>query len=326
MTASTNTVATNADSLLNPNIFDSITTASISSSAIIVDLSMSAWSATKSDADAEAQVEQANHTHGKAGKFMKDLMADNKKYKAIKSHISATRARVNGLTMPWNNNGQRLLALAMMALFKTEFDDRERVFWELTDEFVADYANAVAASAFKLGALFKRADYPSESAVRAKFAFNYAFLPVPESGHFLVDLESTMRSELVEHFNHVSSQRVSDAMTSMWERMHGVVTKMVHKLTEQTRDGTPVNKRFHDSFLTNAEELVDVLRACNLTHDARLTQAANDLERVVLGMDLADLKRHKDARDTTRERLQAVLDKYSLSLPDAGADSSDGWD
>jgi hypothetical protein len=99
------------------------------------------------------------------------------------------------------------------------------------------------------------------------------------------------------------------------------------KLTpEFGADGKEKGKRFHESFMRDLENLVDLLKTCNLTGDAKIAEAARDLERLVLGIDVNDLKKHKDARDDLREKAQAVLDKFSLNSLAATADSDDADD
>ena len=288
-----------------------ITTTSIASSAVLLDFSMSSWSATKNDKDADATVEAAAKTTGKVGKYIKDLMADNKKLKAVKSHIAATRMWLLKNAIPWNFNGQVIVPMAMYMMIIAGIKERETAFWQLVEDFVAEYETGIAASAFSLGTLFKREDYPSKDAVRAKFAFRYMESPMPQAGHFVVDLERTMKDELIEHFNKVSEERVNAAVTSIWQRLYKTLRGMIAKLTdERGDDGDLKKKRFHDTFLTNAEELVELLRACNLTKDQRLTDAANELDRVLMGIDLIDLKKLPEARAAARNKIEAVLNKF----------------
>lgn len=303
-----------------------LTTTSIASSAVLLDLSMSAWSATKNDKDADSQVEAANNTKGKVGKYIKDLMADNKSLKAIKSHIAATRSWLLRNTIPWNHNGQVIVPLAIYLQLMTELKARETTFWELVEEFIEEYDTGVTASAFSLGALFKREDYPSKEAVRAKFAFRYMEQPIPQAGHFMLNLEQTMKDELVEHFNSVSEQRVQQAVNAVWQRLHKALRSMSAKLTDETgADGAAKKKRFHDSFLSNAEELVDLLRACNLTNDPKLAAAADEFDRVVMGLDLADLKKMPEARAAARERIESVMSKFDNGTVADADDDEGGW-
>ena len=109
----------------------------------------------------------------------------------------------------------------------------------------------------------------------------------------------------------VSEERVNAAVTSIWQRLYKTLRGMIAKLTdERGDDGDLKKKRFHDTFLTNAEELVELLRACNLTKDQRLTDAANELDRVLMGIDLIDLKKLPEARAAARNKIEAVLNKF----------------
>lgn len=322
----TNSIITSA-----PITLDGLTTTSIASSAMLVELSISVWGATKKERETELKVAaEKGLINARALSVTKRLFEENKILKAINSLAGSSRTFVAMKSNPWNNNGERYFHNALLPVLATGLRERHDNFYQLLSNFVQDYQNAIAADAISLNTMFNRDDYPSVEFVRSKFGFHYSFLPMPSSGHFLLDIETTLRNELVEHFNSMSTKRVDAAVKSMWVRMHSCVSKMIDKLTlKVTAKGAPLGRRFHDSFIEHFEDLVDMLRVCNMTDDKQIAALANDLERVCMTLDIAELKKdsnHTGARADTKEKLQSILDKYNVTAMISGAQADDSDD
>jgi hypothetical protein len=320
------TMSNDADNIFAPITLDGLTLSRIASSYMLCSLSISIWSATINDRNADAQIEQANNTGGKAGRFMKNLMTENKILRELRALSSTARARHNTLaTAAWNLNGDRVIHNSLVPAFMTEFRQRQADFYAMAEDFYKDYDTAISAEAFRLGSLFNRDDYPTEAALRRKFSFDFSLIPMPQAGHFSTDAEQELINQLTEQFNSTMHKRVNAAINSMWQRLHAALNNIVRKVTpEYDAAGNEKSKRFHDSFIGNAEELAGILRACNIANDPKFDEATRDFERLVLGIDVNDLKKHKDARKDLREKAQAVMDKFNLTSLSDDADSL-GW-
>jgi hypothetical protein len=97
-------------------------------------------------------------------------------------------------------------------------------------------------------------------------------------------------------------------MRAPWERLHDVLTAMSKKLTDE--DGVETKKRYHDSLVTNAQELCELLTKMNITNDPKLEEARQQLELTMLGADIETIKESAHVRETMKNKVDAILQKF----------------
>ena len=285
----------------------------ISSSALLVDASISVWTANKLDKAATSKVLMDNNvTANNGAQVRKNLMAGTSLLKDISDFAAQTRLWHNKQTLAWMDRGARLVPTSSFIDYKQEMSRREAKFWGMVDKFVNEYPNFVQISKNHLGTLAKDDDYPTTDEIRNKFAFSVVFTPVPESGDFRVDVAQEDLKELKEQYESSFDNRVKDAMKEAWDRLHDLIKGMSDKLRdEESADGTEVKKRYHGSLITNATELCAMLTHLNITKDPQLESARQDLERAMYGVDIDDIKESVHTRRDVKTKLDNILNQYS---------------
>ena len=286
-------------------------TISLSSSAMLVDLSISVWTARKKDKGTEAEVvTNKKALSSKAASVHKHLLADAEPLAVIGRFASDCRSWLYLNTLPWSDNGARLLPTKNFFTFKQELARREAHFWSLVSVFEREYPALVTSMALQLGDLFKRDEYPAAESIASKFGFYPQFSPVPEAGDFRVDIPSDALDALRKEYGTLADQRLEAAMKDAWNRLHDVVKHMYDKL-QPVKEGEPT-KRIHETMLTNAGELCSVLTALNIANDPKLEEARRQLESIVGRLDTKSLREVPELRESTRTQLAGVLDKFAL--------------
>ena len=280
----------------------------ISSSAMLVDLNLSVWTANKLDKDASSKVTSDNNASVDAGYFRKNLMAGTTKRKAIADFAAMCRTWHNNKTMPWADRGSRLLPTALFMDYKQQMDERRQKFNEMVDEFVAEYPQHVQMASTYLGNMFNPDDYPTAEEVRGKFGFNLVISPVPESGDFRLDVPNEAMADLAKEYDTAYADRIAQAMREPWNKLHEMLTKMVDKLDDNAEGGPA--KRWGEGFITNAQEMCSMLTALNITKDPELEQARRKLEQAVSGVYVEDLKEDGYARADVKAKLDNILKEY----------------
>ena len=142
----------------------------LSSSALIVNLSLSVWTGRKLDKRVSEEVDQQNSTKTRAGNYHKNLLAGSSKLTEITKIANAIRSWMYGVTQPWGDNGDRVLNMAHFMEFKDRLTDYEAQFSTAVNNFLNDYDTLVAAAAFQLGDLFNREDTPHVSTLNPSSA------------------------------------------------------------------------------------------------------------------------------------------------------------
>ena len=288
---------------------EDVVVSKLSGSALIVNLSLSVWTGRKLDKRVSEEVDQAKSTKTRAGNYHKNLLAGSGKLEEIGKMANAVRTWHYAVTQPWGDNGDRVLNMATFVDYKARLSEYERQFAVAVNNFLNEYDTLVAAAAFQLGDLFNREDYPVREQIVEKFGFRYAFTPLPTAGDFRVDIGEEGLREMQAHYETVLSDRVNSAMRDAWDRLHDVLSRMSERLAD-TEDGK--RKIFRDSLVENVIEVCGLLRHFNITGDLKMEAMRMELEEAMRNVDAATLRESDLMREQTKQKVDALLDKFSL--------------
>ena len=282
--------------------------ASISSSAVLVSLNISVWTGRKLDKQVSAEIDADKHTRVRAGNYHKNLMAGVKELEDLGKYAAETRNWFAYRTLPWGNEGTKIVDTASLFDFKHELSQRENEFWRLVDAFELTYNTAIQAAQFKLGALFNADEYPPVDDIRSKFGFRYYFSPVPEAGDFRVDIGAQGLAELQDQFIKAKDDAIAQAMSDMWGR----VREVTERLSRQLRVEKDAKGKLYQSTLDGAFALCDMMQTMNLTQDPEMEQTRKRLISLLSGVDLKDLKKDDEARLSVKQELDDLISKFSF--------------
>ena len=281
---------------------------SITSSAVLVELNISVWTANKLDKGATDEVLVSNGaTVADAAQVRKNLMAGTTARKAIADYAAGCRLWHNTRTLPWADKGPRILPTSLFMDYKQELNVRRDTFLHMRKQFGVDYPALVQTAANYMGNLHDPADYPSVEEVMAKFDFRVVFSPVPESGDFRLDIPQQDLEDMRRSYDDAFDARLAEAMCTPWNKLHDMLTGMSAKLTEGDDE---TKRRWHDTFVTNAQELCSMLTHLNITKDPKLEAARRQLEVALLGADIDDIKVNEGTRAELKSKVDAILKGY----------------
>lgn len=285
---------------------------SISNSAVLTELNISVWTANKLDKGATEAVLSSNNAVSGSAQVRKNLMAGTDKRKKLADYAARIRLYHNQSTLSWSDKGARLLPTSMFMDYKQTMNVMRDNFYKMMDDFLENYDALVANAQLHMGSLFNADDYPDRDAVAGKFGFKLVFSPLPESGDFRLDIPAAEIAELSSSYELQFNDRLTDAMREPWERLHKVLEHMSEKLTD-TKDasGEETKKRYHDTLITNAQELCAMLTHLNVTKDPQLEAARRELEITMLGADIEDIKERPEVRSSLKTKVDDILGKFN---------------
>jgi hypothetical protein len=276
---------------------------------MLVELSISTWTARKLDKKVSTQVDLDNGAKTKVVNANKNLMAGTGVLDTIVKYAANARAWHISQTLPWTDNGSRLLPMSNFVNYKKQLGELETNYEALVDKFIIAYPNLVSAAAFQLGTLFDRNEYPDESSLKRKFKFTYSFFPVPTAGDFRIDINEEAKAEIVANCNSAYQDRLNNAMREAWSRLHDCLSRMSERLTDNA-DGS--RKIFRDSLVENGVELVTMLKHLNITQDPKLELARRELQVAIGAHDLDSLRDNSNAREAVKLRVDSILSKFDF--------------
>lgn len=281
--------------------------------AMIVEFNAGVWTARKLDRAVTDEVTSGKHAAKDAARVNKHLLAGRNELEQIQKYINACRGYVYDNTLPWSDNGQRLLPATKFIDFNNEMESRRSVFDAQVKAFVSLYPSLITAQALQLGSMFKRTDFPSAHEITSKFNWSLGYLPVPTAGDFRIDVGNEAQRELKEKLEELANKRVADAHATLWDKLHEHLKRMSDRLQVDVIGGEEKPRKFHDTLVTGGLELCEMLKDLNLTGDQKLDNARKQLEGVLLGVGEADeLRKNMDARQHVAREVQEILDRFSF--------------
>lgn len=273
---------------------------SLHESTTLVFLHVSQWGARRHDKAASLQVAQANDA-GDAGRFNK-LLIDKAHLAEIGKAVSAMRTTHYDLTLPWQDDGARLLPNALFMKYAEAMRTRRDVFDNAVRSFIAKYPDLVAQARKRLGKLYRPEDYPVD--ISGRFQSRLEFAPMPNVDDFRVKA-SQDEAELIKQ--EVTASVNTTLATRQVEAMKHVNTR-VREALERVRDRCGADKPvIHDSMMEEISALIEVLPAMNIVGDKRLDQLVHRLQNEVLKSTSA-LRRSASARSASAAAASELLD------------------
>jgi hypothetical protein len=284
---------------------------SITASAILVDLNISVWTARKLDKKVSDEINVVKNTTTNAGNYSKNLLAGSTTLAEIQKFAAGLRNWHTTQTLPWSDNGTRMLPMANFMDYKQGLNIRIQMFEQMVNKFYTEYPTLVSSAAGKLGSMFDISEYPDVEDVKTKFKCKYVFSPVPEAGHFMVDAENQVKEELKQQYEQEKDEKINGAMRDAWNRLHDALAHISERM-EDTKDeeGNSVRKQFRSTILENPAELCELLTKLNVTKDAKLEEARRTLERTIVGVSVDALRDSSSLRQDMKQKVDAILNKF----------------
>ena len=281
---------------------------SISSSALLVELNISVWPASKLDREVTDKVNTDASAVRGASQTKKNLFAGTSLRKDISDFAARVRLYHNKHTLPWADKGERMLPTKLFMEYKQTMNGFEQTFNMMCTNFFVEYPRLVAEAPTNLGTMYKAEDYPDITDVRLKFGFKRTVKPVPEAGDFRLDIPAYDLDEMRAEFEKQHETKLAEAMREPWERLHKTLVGMSEKLTDI--EGDDSKKRYHDTLISNPIELCGLLTKLNVTNDPKLEEARRQLELTMLGADIESIKEDADSRSALKSKVDAILGKF----------------
>ena len=268
--------------------------------ALLVQLSVSQWTARKYDKKVTQEVASANGVASGVGRYNKSLLPMNDMLDNVHKKTTHIRTKFYENTLPWGIEGTMMLPTANYLRFMTDFR-KEKSEWELlVNRFIWDYPKLKADAQRILGSLYNEADYPTVDELKTKFKMDMAIFPVPATD-FRVQIASDELTRIQQDVEARVKSAQSTAMNEAWNRLYERVKNMAEKLADPSAI-------FRDSLVENTRELCALLPRLNFADDPHLEQMRQDVEASLLKHPEA-LRNDLDLRRDTADEAKAIMDK-----------------
>lgn len=272
---------------------------------LTVNLSISTWEARKMDKQATQEVATTHGTDASVGRYHKDLLPGAEEHQAILTLRNAWRVWHYENTLPWGDEGSRVLRSAAFLDYAEGFRLYQDQWNVALDAFIDAYPGLVAKAELRLNTLFDQRNYPEAHEVRRRFAVRMTSYPIPDADDFRVmdGIPPETVERLIADAEDGINARLTDAVKDLWGRMHLVMSNMASRLAD------PKGK-FQNTLVSNVAELLEVVPRLNLTNDPEINSIAQQM-RELAGMAPATLRTAPDVREATAKKAAELAKRMS---------------
>jgi hypothetical protein len=286
----------------------------LASRAMLMTLSLTAWTARKLDRKVTDEV-AARHNAVEAGRYNKQLLAKDA-LAEIARLDAEIRAHYYAVTSPWlDREGTRILssvhAVKELQWFQAKRHERE----DAVARFVAGYPQYVDAARIRLNGMFNESDYPTPNHVASKFRFSVSIDNVPDADDFRVAMADGQADDIRREIEARSNAAVECVIRDCYTRIAEHVGKMSERLKAYkpaVGDGK-AEGIFRDSLVGNVRDLVALLPALNITSDPALAQIASRMTALCTE-DASTLRDLPSVRESVARDADAILSDVQAFL------------
>jgi hypothetical protein len=283
----------------------------ITERAMLAAVHISVWTAIKHDRKVSREVAEQHGAYAGAGRYNKQLLREAERLESLRALSGQIRQYFYKITLPWSDEGYRLLPAHFYFELTTKMREFEQAFAQQVDEFLSVYPSYIEQVRPELNGLFREEDYPSTDKLRNKFGVKLEVLPIPSGNDFRVTLSEEEQARVAREIDENVRQSLQRGTEDLWARLKGVVAHMVERLNEP-------ESRFHASLVTNICELVELLPRLNVNQDEELNRFAGEIRDRLCGFTARDLKKNEILRAATANDAAQILTEMDAVLRERG--------
>lgn len=250
--------------------------------ALLAKVKITIYTARVKDARAGQELEKFMGAEVGVGQYTKTLVS-----KQLVNRMNATvkqaRRKFEEITLPWGDDGARLLPTEQWLPFNDVFEQHRQEFWNTVEDFLRGYEEH-RVNKRRLGKLYKDKDYPPVETVRKRFTFEVTYSPVPESGDLRVDLANGQLAKLKQAVDESVKDELGYALRSVFYRIHDAVQKFHDQITSEDWVGVRPKTFEH------MQSLAKLLPSLNVADDPKLADVIKTLNEQIVAHDASDLR------------------------------------
>lgn len=293
----------------------------LSEIAMLATLNVSMWAATVTDEKISREVAKRHNASQDSGVYKKnaiDIKAPE--YRALITAKSNIRNRYYELTLPWGNNGSRILSAQMHPKF---CDDMRKLSGEYTSavrDFVDAFPRLKQEAKIARNGMYNEDDYPEN--ISSKFDCKWSFDNVSNADDFRIKLASSVVEEIREEMRKQNEDTLNLAMHDAYDRLYKHINRMVERLADRTPKNSVRGKanrakvaekggKFRETLVSGLEELCEMLPLMNLSNDEQLNELTGRARQMIKGVTVEQLREVPAKRREVHAEAKKIQDIMS---------------
>lgn len=278
----------------------------ISERAMLCTLKLKIWQGERIDHATSAEVAHSKRADSDAARVVKRLISPSYT-KPAREQANRIRYVWQARTLPWRNDGARVLSTDMFDDFMKAIGEPLEAFNRAADAFANNYPVIRAGAAQRLGQLYDEREFPSDGSVRSLFDVDLGFEPIAEDWRVKLDEHQMkyLRSKVQDQLN----EGLEIAMRDLASRAEKVVSRLHERLTATADDGE--RRLLRTEVIDSITELAEAIPSMNITADPTIEKIAQDMKRRLTRFDAAQLRSDESLRKSVATDAAAVLSRIN---------------
>ena len=281
---------------------------SFSTSAMLVSLNVSTFSARREDKKISADVARQHNVTQDAGRYAKQLIA-KERMESVTKAVSAMRTFHYANTLPWMDDGARILPAGNYETYKGKMRELRDSYESAVRDFCDSWPDIVADARQRLNGMFDEQDYPRDPS--ARFSCRVKFMPISDAGDFRCAIADSERDALRHEIADTMREASQQAMRDLYQRVAETVSHMADRLRAYSVQAGKVSNPFRDSLVQNLRDLCDLIPRLNFANDARLESLRQKIESELLAHSASELRDDYKVRESVAQAAQQISDSVS---------------
>ena len=288
----------------------------IAEKAMLVAVHISQWTARKHDRSVSREVASTHNSEEKLGRYNKRLLAGATKLDDIQTLAGKIRAYFYATTLPWSDEGLRILPATLFFDLTSKMKEFEQEFHIAVQDFIEEYPQYVESTRPQLNGLFCAEDYPAAEELRAKFGMSLEILPIPSSEDFRVQLSEEQKTIISQQIDENVRNSLAKSNRDLWFRTYEVISHFALRLRDP-------DARLHASIFAKVAEMAELLPKLNITDDPALNELARKVKIELCEFSVSTLRNHPSLRADTAAKAFCLANQMDATLKEL-ADTPEG--
>ena len=301
----------------------------IRKTAILVKVSTTKWGIVRQDKDVGDKAAADNSANPDLVKAMKSLISDKTPiWKEVKRAFNAVTSAHLASTGCWGNGSKgefRIITCAAFGDYRATIDHLKSVAMEKADDFAFNHYEALRRDAEQrhtgLGDMFDASLYPSAQEVRDCFTITPDQEMLAEDGsHLMLALSQSQQQAIGDSAKAREASRHKALAEETQKLVSTELSKVIEAVSTYGDEGVKRPKNFGNTLISRVSELVQVIKATNITQNPDIDALAMKMENKLTKVTVDDL-RGKVKGDKRSEAIkEAEASKLRSELADSAKD------
>lgn len=272
---------------------------SLHEKSLIVDLTLSGITTSRTDASITRSVLRAQQADDEAGRWVSKLWP-KEALEPIRAIDSQIRAFHYAKTLPWLDKGGRICATRAfpdyIATMRGHRVTRETL---VREHFLDRYDYWLAKARSMRGHAFNPAEYPTRHGAADRFRFETHAEPVPHRDDFRISLAQAQLADMQADLDARLDEAERIATAALLKRIAEPITKLIERLADP-------DAKFQDSLVGNIRDLAHAIPDLNVLDDPRIDALRQQI--AALGaVSPTTLRESRSDRNRTLSKASSIL-------------------